>query len=190
MARIGILGGTFNPLHNGHMALAEEARAKLSLDKLIFVPACIPPHKSAKDIIPARDRYEMILLALEDRPEFEVSDIEIKLKGKSYSINTVKKFKDIYGKDAEIFFITGSDSLQELAAWKDIAKLKDICTFVIAARPGYAAAGQPAGTIFMKADTPDISSTDIRRRVKEGEPFRGLVPIGIYNSIIIRKLYL
>lgn len=189
--KIGILGGTFNPVHLGHIKLAKSVFERLKLDKLIFVPAYKPPHKlDKKDVIPWRDRYKMIELAIESEPAFEVSGIEGRLKGPSYSINTIKEFKKIYGGAAEIFFITGSDSVEELKAWKDIENLKNLCTFVIATRPGYAVEGAPGRTKVVEADTPDISSTDIRRRIKENKPIKKLLPSKVYNYIIIRKLYL
>lgn len=189
--KIGILGGTFNPIHLGHIRLAEEASKALRLDKIIFIPAYLPPHKKKdKDIIPWQDRYSMIELAIEDREPFEVSDIELRRKGTSYSINTIKELKDIYSGTDQIFFITGSDSVDELKTWKDIEELKKLCTFVIATRPGYNIASLPENATIINVDTPDISSTDIRRRIRQREPFEQSVPKKVYNYIIKRKLYL
>src|SRR3989338_3249134 len=118
--RIGILGGTFNPIHIGHLILAEEACFKLKLDKLIFVPTFIPPHKDMEPEMHPQDRLKMVQIAIEDNPSFEVSRFEIDSKKKSYSIDTLKEFRRIYGDDAELYFITGSDSLKDLFSWKDI----------------------------------------------------------------------
>ncbi|MDB4349919.1 nicotinate-nucleotide adenylyltransferase, partial [Omnitrophica bacterium] len=174
--KIGILGGTFNPIHLGHLRLAEEALKKLSLDKLIFIPSYIPPHKPHEDIVSSAHRLRMVEIAVEEKPNLEVSDIEIKLKGTSYSINTIKKLKNIYGDGADIYFIAGSDYADELESWKDIENLKRLCRFVIATRPGYNPASRPAHTEVMDVDTPDISSTNIRRHIKEGKAFKELLP--------------
>lgn len=188
--KIGILGGTFNPIHSGHLRLAEEVFGKLKLDKLIFVPACTPPHKSHVDIIAWQDRYRMTELAVKKNPSFEVSDIEKKRNGPSYSIDTVRELKGFYGGAPEIFFITGSDSIDELDSWKDIEALKDISSFVIATRPHYGTDDLPRRTIAVEVDTPNISSRDIRRRIKENKPFKELLPVEVYNYIIKRRLYL
>lgn len=187
--KIGILGGTFNPVHLGHIALARESYKKLKLDKLIFIPAYIPPHKNSKQIISWKDRYRMLELAIEEHKAFEISDIEIKRKGKSYSIDTIKEVRKAYA-GAEVLFITGSDSIEELKDWKDIEGLKGLCTFIIAARPGYKMDSIPANTEALSADTLDVSSTKIRELVKQGADFRAFVPEKVYEYIGMRKLYL
>ena len=187
--RIGILGGTFNPIHTGHLILAEEAYFKLKLDKLIFVPAFIPPHKSTSDVISAKDRLEMVRLAIEDNPAFEISTYEIDSKKKSYSIDTLKEFRNIYGDEALLCFITGSDSLKDLFSWKNINDIFKISKFIVANRPGY-----PLKDIPKEADTVvitpiEVSSEDIRKRLKEGKSIRYLVPEKVRKYILEHNLY-
>jgi len=187
--RIGILGGTFNPIHTGHLILAEEAYHKLKLDKLIFVPSYIPPHKDAQDLISAKDRLAMVRLAIEDNPAFEVSTYEVDSKKKSYSIDTLKEFRRLYGDEAQLCFITGSDSLKDLFSWKDVNDIFKISKFIVANRPGY-----PIKDIPKEADTVvitpiEVSSEDIRRRLKEKRSIRYLVPEKVRRYILERRLY-
>ncbi|MFH1753811.1 MAG: nicotinic acid mononucleotide adenylyltransferase, partial [Candidatus Omnitrophota bacterium] len=121
--------------------------------------------------------------------KFEVSDIEVKAKTKSYSIDTVKKLKDLYGPECEIYFIAGSDYAGELDTWREIDALKKLCSFVIAARPGYKLERSPEDTRFIEVDTPDISSTEIRERVRDGKEFKELVPEKVYGYIKEKRLY-
>lgn len=188
--RIGILGGTFNPIHIGHLILAEEARFKLKLDKLILVPAFMPPHKDTSDIIDAKDRLEMVRLAIEDNPAFEISTYEVDSKKKSYSIDTLKEFRKIYGDEAQLCFITGSDSLKDLFSWKNINDIFKISKFIVANRPGY-----PLKDIPKEADTVvitpiEVSSEDIRKRLKEGRSIRYLVSEKVRKYILEHNLYL
>ena len=187
--RIGILGGTFNPIHIGHLILAEEAHFKLKLDKLIFVPAFIPPHKNAQDVISASDRLAMVKLAIEDNPAFDVSTYEIDAKKKSYSIDTLREFRSVYGDEAQLCFITGSDSLKDLFSWKNINDIFKISKFIVANRPGY-----PIKEIPKEADTVvitpiEVSSEDIRKRLKEGRSIRYLVPEKVRKYILDSSLY-
>lgn len=188
--RIGILGGTFNPIHIGHLILAEEARFKLKLDKLILVPAFMPPHKDTSDVIDAKDRLEMVRLAIEDNPVFEISTYEVDSKKKSYSIDTLKEFRKIYGDEAQLCFITGSDSLKDLFSWKNINDIFKISKFIVANRPGY-----PLKDIPKEADTVvitpiEVSSEDIRKRIKEGRSIRYLVSEKVRKYILEHNLYL
>jgi len=189
--KIGILGGTFNPVHLGHIELAKKSFDALGLDRLIFVPAYIPPHKKDQSgIIKWQDRCKMIELAIEGEDKFEISDIEIGQKGPSYSINTIKLFKDIYTDKDRLYFIAGSDYVKELDTWKDIDELKKLCTFVIVKRPGFEAGTSPENTVVLALDTPDISATDIRDRVKRHLPFQNRVPQKVYRYIMENGLYL
>jgi nicotinate-nucleotide adenylyltransferase len=187
--RIGILGGTFNPIHIGHLILAEEARFKLKLDKLIFVPAFIPPHKDASEIISAKDRLAMVKIAIEDNPAFGVSTYEIDAKKKSYSIDTLKEFRSIYGDDAQLCFITGSDSLKDLFSWKDVNDIFKISKFIVANRPGYPIKDVPKEVDTVVITPIEVSSEDIRKRLKEHRSIRYLVPEKVRKYIIERKLY-
>jgi len=136
MKRIGILGGTFNPIHIGHLAIAEWSYEKLKLDKVIFVPTYLPPHKSSRGVIDAKTRYKMVELAIKDNPHFEISDFEIKKGGKSYSIDTVRYFSEKFNKDTKLYFIIGEDCLSTLHKWKEIEKLVSLASFVVVNRPG------------------------------------------------------
>lgn len=188
--KIGILGGTFNPIHLGHIELAKSILKKLKLDKMIFVPTFVPPHKPGKGIVSSKERYKMVELAIDGMQNMEASDIEIRRKGTSYSVDTIKEFKVIYGDAADLYFIAGSDYAGELQSWKDIGDLKRLCSFVIATRPGYRDIQQLPDTHIIDIDTPNISSSDIRRRIGSNISFKELVPQQVYNYIVTRRLYL
>jgi nicotinate-nucleotide adenylyltransferase len=187
--RIGILGGTFNPIHIGHLILAEEAYHKLKLDKLVFVPTFIPPHKSIDVPISAKDRLRMVELAIEGNPKFEVSTIETSSKKKSYSIDTLKEFRRAYGEDAQLYFITGSDSLKDLFSWKDINDIFKISKFIVANRPGYPVKDIPKEVETVVITPIEVSSEDIRLRLKEGRSIRYLVPEKVRTYIAEHNLY-
>jgi nicotinate-nucleotide adenylyltransferase len=186
--KIGILGGTFNPVHIGHLILAEEIREKLHLDKIIFVPTCIPPHKKTKDIAPARDRFAMIKEAIKSNTFFDVSDIEIRRKGQSYTIDTLREFKKLYPDDV-MYFITGSDLLNYLDEWKDLKNIIALVKFVVATRPGYPLEDIPSYIKTVAIRAVDVSAFEIRQCVKKGLSFRYLVPDSVFTYITKRKLY-
>lgn len=187
--RIGILGGTFNPIHIGHLILAEEACFKLKLGKLVFVPAFIPPHKESSEVINAKDRLAMVRLAIEDNPAFEVSTFEIDSKKKSYSIDTLKEFRSVYGEDAQLCFITGSDSLKDLFSWKNINDIFKISKFIVANRPGYPIREVPKEVETVVITPIEVSSEDIRKRLAEARSIRYLVPDKVRKYILEHKLY-
>ena len=186
--RIGILGGTFNPIHIGHLILAEEAREKLNLDKIIFVPTFLPPHKDNSDIVPARDRLAMVKLAIKGNRYFSVSDIEIKRDGRSYTIDTLKEFKKKYGQD-ELYFIIGSDLLKYLDEWKDLDEINKLVKFVVVTRPGYPLEKIPSYIKTMAIRAVDVSAFQIRKCIKDNKSFGYLVPDSVYSYIIKNKLY-
>ena len=187
--KLGILGGTFNPIHLGHLILAEEARQRLALDKVIFVPSFLPPHKDNGLILDADDRYKMICLATEKNKFFETSDIEIKRKGKSYTIDTLNEFKKEYP-DSELFFIIGSDVIKDLPQWQDIKEVERLVKFVIATRPGYPLKDiQEEDALLVQIQALDISAYEIRRRIKGKLSIRYLVPEDVRQYIIKRRLY-
>src|SRR3989338_3608654 len=190
LTRIGILGGTFDPVHNGHIYLAVKALEKLALDRVIFIPAYIPPHKKGVKVTPARHRYNMLKLAISAHKKFKVSDMEIKRKGRSYSVETLRRMRRRYGAGAEFFFITGSDSLRELDKWKKLEEILKLCRFVVAERPGFKARRAPEGFIFLRISAKDISATDIRKSIKRGSPLTGLVPRRVERYIDRNKLYI
>ena len=186
--RIGLLGGTFNPIHIGHLILAEEAREKLNLDKIILVPAYLPPHKDITGIASAKDRYAMVKLAIKGNRYFAVSDIEIKRDGRSYTIDTVREFKKIYPKD-ELFFITGSDLLKYLDEWKDLSEIVKMVEFVVATRPGYPLEKIPGYIKTVSTRAVDVSAFEVRECITQNKSFRYLVPEAVFDYIIRRKLY-
>jgi len=187
--RIGILGGTFNPVHNGHIRLAEFARKKLKLDKIIFIPVNIPPHKKGPDITEPLFRYDMVRLAIEGMPNFEVSDIEVRKKGTSYSVETLKILKEKFGPEAELYFITGADSLYELAEWKDVDEIFALARFVVANRPGFPVARVPEGVEAIEVPEMDISSSEIRDKIRDGATVKGIVPDKVISYIKEKGLY-
>jgi len=187
--RIGILGGTFNPIHIGHLILAEEIREKQGLDKIIFVPTYLPPHKDNSDIAQAKDRYEMIKLAIKKNKYLLVSDIEIKRDGRSYTIDTVKEFNKIYPKD-ELYFITGSDLLKYMDDWKDLNDIIKIVKFVVATRPGYPLEKIPAYIQTVAIRAVDVSAFEIRDCIRKNLSFRYLLPEAVFNYIKKKRLYL
>ena len=186
--KIGILGGTFNPIHIGHLILAEEVREKLKLDKIIFVPAYLPPHKNNSEIASVRDRYEMVKRAIKNNKNFSVSDIEIKRDGLSYTIDTINEFKRLYPKD-ELYFIIGSDLLNYLDEWKDLGQILKMVKFIVATRPGFSLEKIPSYISTIDIRAIDVSGYEIRRCIKEGRSFRYLVPETVYNYINKKNLY-
>jgi nicotinate-nucleotide adenylyltransferase len=187
--KIGILGGTFNPIHIGHLILAEEAREKLGLDKVVFVPAFLPPHKDNSDIAPAGERLEMVKLAIAGNKYFLVSDSEIKRDGRSYTIDTIKEFKTKYPHD-ELYFIIGSDLLKYLDDWKDLNEIIKMVKFIAATRPGFALEKIPAYISTVAIRAVDISGFEIRNCIKEEKSFRYLLPDAVYKYINRKKLYI
>lgn len=186
--RIGIVGGTFNPIHIGHLILAEEAREKLKLDKIIFVPAYFPPHKDNSDIAPASHRYKMISLAIKTNRYFLLSDTEIKRDGKSYTIDTLRELKKIYPDD-ELFFIIGSDLLKYLDDWKDLSEIIKMVSFIAATRPGYPLEKIPSYISTIPIRAVDICGFEIRNAIKENKSFRYLVPEAVFKYIQKKRLY-
>jgi len=186
--KIGILGGTFNPVHIGHLILAEEAREKLGLDKIVFIPTFLPPHKGNLNIAPADDRLKMLKLAIKGNKYFEVSDIEFRRKGYSYTIDTLKELKKIYSAD-ELYFIIGSDLLKYLNEWKDLNEIIKMVKFVVATRPGFPFEGIPDYMRTLPIRAVDVSAFEVRRCVAENKSFGYLVTDKVFDYIKKRKLY-
>lgn len=187
--RIGILGGTFNPIHIAHLILAEEALSKLKLDKVVFVPTYIPPHKNIDVAIKPKDRLKMVELAIEDNESFEVSAFELDAKKKSYSIDTIRQFRAVYGDSAQLYFITGSDLLKDLFSWKNVNEIFKMSKFVVANRPGYPVEGVPEEAETVVITPIEVSSEDIRKRLEEARSIRYLVPEKVRRYIIKHDLY-
>jgi nicotinate-nucleotide adenylyltransferase len=195
---MGILGGTFDPIHVGHLILAEEACTRLELSQIVFVPAGQPPHKRDQAIADPAHRLAMVHLAIADNPHFSVSRVDVDRCGPSYTVDTIRLFRDAWGADAEIYFLIGSDSLAELPTWHQPERLMRMCHVVAMGRPGHRVdlgalerLLPGAAALIQVVDIPalDISSTDIRRRVHEGRSIRYLVPQAVVCYIEEHGLY-
>ena len=189
-SRIGIMGGTFDPIHNGHLVAASEVAWVYDLDEVIFVPTGRPVFKLDKHVTNAEDRYLMTVIATAANPKFTVSRVDIDRPGVTYTIDTLRDLRALYP-DADLFFITGADAVAEIMQWKDVEQMFDIAHFVAVTRPGYAAASPlPEGKVDMlEIPALAISSTDVRRRATHGEPVWYLVPDGVVQYIGKHGLY-
>ena len=190
--KIGIMGGTFNPVHYAHLFVASEAKESFGLERVIFVPCSQPPLKGELELADAEDRYRMVLLAIKPNPDFVVSSAELERGGKSYSIETVMEFQEKYGRNTEICFIIGMDSLVELSAWKDVDELKKMCQFIVAGRPGWKweeSKWKHVRCHLMETPEWEISSTDIRNRVRCGRSIKYLLPEVVERYIHDHQLY-
>lgn len=188
MKRIALFGGTFNPIHTGHLVMAELSRERYRLDEVIFVPSCRPPHKTIANLAPPKDRYAMVRRALRGNPFFRISDFEIKKRGKSFTIDTVTYFREKY-KGAELFFIIGADSYKQLPTWKDIKDILKVVTFIVVNRPGYRERRGRIKHLSVTMPGLDVSSSYIRTRLKQGKSIKYLVPDSIIRYIEEQKLY-
>lgn len=189
--RIGLFGGSFDPVHSGHIMLANEAYKQLKLSKVIFIPAKQPPHKLEKRLTNIRKRLEMLQIALKPFSYFEINNFEVLRKETTYTIQTVKFFKTKYP-DAEIFFIIGTDSILQLKTWKNIDELITLCKFVAGKRKGIAVDKDIPfikNIKFLKQSFPDISSTEIRNMIIAGNSIDNLVPCDIEKYIKENQLY-
>jgi nicotinate-nucleotide adenylyltransferase len=200
--RIGLLGGTFNPIHHGHLIVARSVAETLDLDRLVFIPSANPPHKSGDRLAGAEHRLAMARLAVEGEAGFDVDDLEIRREGPSYTILTVEQYRDRLAAGDEFFWIIGSDTLSELSAWYRIGELVDMCRFVTAVRPGAEDPDlssladllplprvQQLREDILETPRIDISSSDIRRRVADGRSIRYLVPPAVSAYIGRHHLY-
>jgi len=207
MKSVALFGGSFNPIHYGHLSIAEEVRNKYGLDKVIFIPTCLPPHKDPAGLADARQRSIMCHLATVTNPCFEVSTFEVDKGGKSFTIDTVRHFDQLYGGKVELYFIVGADMLMEISTWKNIEELLKLCRFVAVPRPGYdiqkifnqyflsssnySIASELLENITIESIAMlDISATNIRRRVKEWKSIKYLVPEPVEQFIHHQQLYL
>ena len=187
--RIGILGGSFNPIHYGHLRLAEEAREALRLDRVLFIPAGLRPHKMRHDVIDGRHRLAMARLAIRGHAAFEASDLELHRPGPSYTVDTLEALRRRWGRRAQFFFLSGADTLQELRLWKDLDRVLALCTFVVATRPGYPLPLRRRGFTGLPMTPLAISASDIRRRVTEGRSIRYLLPDAVARYIARHRPY-
>jgi len=199
--RLGIIGGSFDPVHLGHLGIAEEAREAFRLDRVVFVPAAQPPHKGGRSLAPAKDRLRMVKLAIRDNPFFIASDIEMRRSGPSYTIDTLREMRKAHPR-AALFFIVGADSLHDLHTWRSARDLVEEFEFIIIGRPGakgpdYSMLKKSFGKAradrlrrnYIETEIFNISATDIRRRIKAGRSIRYLVPKEVERHIVRRGLY-
>lgn len=214
MVSIGLYGGTFNPIHLGHLKAAEAVTEAFELERVLFIPSYIPPHKESREVASAAHRLRMVELALAGRDRFAASDIEVAAGGRSYSIVTVRKIKRLYP-DAELFFITGVDAFLEIGTWREHEALLAECRFIVTTRPGWeldvsgALGGKLGGSISplidgimpgketreryrifpLVIDALNISSTEVRARAGQGLSLAGLVPPAVERYIRENELY-
>ncbi|HWI55568.1 MAG TPA: nicotinate-nucleotide adenylyltransferase [Desulfobacteria bacterium] len=198
--RIGIMGGTFDPIHYGHLFIAECSRQKFDLNKVLFIPSGMPVHKKRPDIQPPEHRLEMTRLAIRDNPKFELSTIEIDRPGPTYTVDTLEVLHSINNHTQEYFFITGADAIMEILTWKDVDKVLELCHFIAVTRPGHSldeinrviqSFSETQRSRFHIYETVGIlvSSTEVRERVFLNEPIRYLVPDDVEKYISANRMY-
>jgi nicotinate-nucleotide adenylyltransferase len=190
------MGGTFDPIHYGHLVTAEAALWKFSLDRVLFVPSGHPWMKEHKEVSAPEHRYLMTVIATASNPRFSVSRIEVDREGPTYAVDTLQELRRKAEEEVELFFITGADAILEIFQWKDPDEVLSMAHFIAATRPGYdiarfeqAAPSSRPNISVMDIPALSISSTDIRRRVHDGEPIRYLVPEGVHAYIHKMGLY-
>ena len=192
--RLGVMGGTFDPIHHGHLVAASEAAHRFELDEVVFVPTGQPWQKAGRKISPAEDRYLMTVVATASNPQFNVSRVDIDRGGPTYTIDTLRDLREEYP-NAELFFITGADALSSIMSWHDWDKMFDLAQFVGVTRPGYELTEDMLPADIQERvhllDIPAmaISSTDCRTRAAEGRPVWYLVPDGVVQYIAKHELY-
>ena len=203
MRKIGLLGGSFDPIHNGHLCIAQQAAEEVGLEKVLLIPAGTPPHKDPSGLAPAPDRLIMARLACRNMRGLEVSDIEVRKDGPSYTIDTFKDLSRALGGDVRLCLIIGEDTVGELPTWKDAKKLIDEAEFIVVQRPGFPradfedlarelgreAAEKLKASVVKIREPADVSSTEIRERIGRGESISGLVRAGVERYIEERGLY-
>ena len=197
MARTGVLGGSFNPVHYGHLLLADEVLESLGLDRVLFVPAAAPPHKAPADLAPAADRYAMVKLAVASHPRFEVSDLELRRPGPSYTVDTLEALRR---PGEELFLIVGSETFLDLLVWREPKRIAGLARLTVVPRVG--SAFDPAGAaarkivreigqepLIVRATSLPIAASDLRRRVAEGRSLAYRLPDAVIAHIRSRGLY-
>jgi nicotinate-nucleotide adenylyltransferase len=190
------MGGTFDPIHHGHLLTAEEALWQFELDEVVFVPTGRPWMKQDREVSPAEDRYLMVVIATSSNPSFSVSRLEIEREGPTYTVDTLRALREQYAEAIDLFFITGADAMLEIFQWKDSEETLSLAHFIAATRPGYdlsaferGALTQHPNVTVMTIPALAISSSDIRDRVRKGRPIRYLVPEGVQTYIDKAGLY-
>ncbi|TKJ28918.1 MAG: nicotinic acid mononucleotide adenylyltransferase [Chloroflexi bacterium B3_Chlor] len=198
MRRIGVIGGTFDPIHYGHLAAAEEARVKMDLERVLFVVAGVPPHKLDEEITPVEHRLAIVSLAIASNTHFEISRVDVDRPGPSYTVDTISILQKRWGQDTEICFIMGLDSLVELPTWHQPKRLIQSCRLVAVSRPGVeieiaeleaSVPGISSRVEIIDMPEMDISSTELQQRVRDGLPIKYQVPEEVERYIMEHELY-
>ncbi len=198
--RIGILGGTFNPIHCGHLIIAESVRESFALERVLLIPSGLPPHKRDSEVIDPEQRYEMVRRAVSSNPFFEASRVEIDTVGYTYTVNTLQTLKKVYGDETALYFIIGADVIPELTSWKEFRTVFGLCEFIAVKRPGTWEKSAEETVERLKseyaarinlADAPliHLSSSEIRERCSRGKSIKYLVAEGVEEYIINEGLY-
>jgi nicotinate-nucleotide adenylyltransferase len=200
MSRIGIMGGTFNPIHIGHLIAANEVKERFGLDKVLFIPSGTPPHKPDSEVIGQEHRFEMVRLAVASNAGFEASRLEIDREGYTYTVNTLLELREMYDKETTFYFIIGTDVIPELKTWREFEKVFQLCEFIAVLRPGYPESsfmselhqltvkwGARIHPVQLRLI--DISSTEIRERIMNGASIKYLVPDAVEEYILDKGLY-
>ena len=200
MKRIGIMGGTFNPVHRGHLALARAAQKEFALDRVIFIPSGNPPHKAAGEVEGKEDRFEMVKLVIKGIKDFSASRLELDRPGYSYAIDTFTDLKRQYGRRAKLFYIMGLDSINEILDWKKPLELFKLSEFIVGTRPGtkirtfrrlvkFPPLQKEVDKIHLMELRENISASEIRERLRSGKPVSKLLPKAVENYIKRKGLY-
>lgn len=194
MAKYGILGGTFDPVHQGHLMLACESMAQLRLDAVYFVPNGCPPHKNGYSHCPAEHRFRMVQLAVEGQPRFIPLRLEMDKDGPAYAVDTLRTIRKGLGPNDGLYFIIGTDAFAELDTWREAAAVVAMCRFAVARRPGQGPASWPKvcpadNAVFLDVPQMEISSSDIRHRMAERRPVCYMVPKQVFDYITDHHLY-
>lgn len=198
MRRVAVFGGTFDPVHHGHLVAAEEARHVLALDQVLFVPAAVPPHKLGDSMAQARHRVAMLELALSGHPHFALSRVDLDRPGPHFTVDMLALLAAALGPDTELYFLMGADSLRDLPTWRDPAGILGQARLVVVDRPGYLPdltaltallPGLPERLTLVPMPAMGLASSDIERRVGEGRPIRYQVPAAVEAYIYANGLY-
>ncbi len=192
--KIGIFGGSFNPVHLGHLIFAQEALEQIHLDKVVFIPAYHPPHKESAELADCYDRLSMVREAILDNSGFEASDTEIQRRGCSYTIDTIRELKQKFPPDTELHLLIGMDMLLDFFNWREAESLLDLCQFIGAPRPGFPMEQLDPRLLkhlkIIRMPLIEIAGQDIRKRVKENQGYRYMVPDKVYDYIKNNRIYL
>ncbi|SIR85348.1 nicotinate-nucleotide adenylyltransferase [Micromonospora avicenniae] len=186
------MGGTFDPIHHGHLVAASEVADRFGLDEVVFVPTGQPWQKTDTPVSPTEDRYLMTVIATASNPRFQVSRVDIDRGGPTYTVDTLRDLHAAYGPKVQLYFITGADALEKILSWKDLDEIFELAHFIGVTRPGFELTDKhlPADTVsLVQVPAMAISSTDCRARVARGEPVWYLVPDGVVQYIAKRGLY-